>query len=166
MLNKDATATSNFQLTRWGSRLLIQIHILNDKQCKSRSVGFFRSQLIWIYTVCKDRAYPGSAGQGFSNSPETSSNFHQILCEAFCQRGIVILFIWSPSINYQDGHNAHGEKNTLNSSSPVPRKLKDWTLACRFRDEDTCTSLTFDIFIARSNYLYGKILKNHLLKQY
>ena len=28
-------------------------HILNDKQCKSRSVGFFRSQLIWIYTVCK-----------------------------------------------------------------------------------------------------------------
>ena len=29
------------------SRLLIQIHILNDKQCRSRSVGFFRSQLIW-----------------------------------------------------------------------------------------------------------------------
>ena len=25
---------------------------------------FFRSQLIWIYTVCKGRAYPGSAGQG------------------------------------------------------------------------------------------------------
>ena len=24
----------------------------------------FRSQLIWIYTVCKDRVYPGSAGQG------------------------------------------------------------------------------------------------------
>ena len=29
----------------WSS-LLIQIHILNDKQCRSRSVGFFRSQLI------------------------------------------------------------------------------------------------------------------------
>ena len=56
------TPTSNFQLT-W-SRLLIQIHIQNDKQCRSRSVGFFRSQLIWIYTVCKDRIYPGSAGQG------------------------------------------------------------------------------------------------------
>ena len=23
-----------------------------------------RSQLIWIYIVCKDRVYPGSAGQG------------------------------------------------------------------------------------------------------
>ena len=29
-----------------------------------RSVGFFRSQLIWIYTVCQNRVYPGSAGQG------------------------------------------------------------------------------------------------------
>ena len=33
------------------SRLLIHIQILNDKQCRSRSVSFFRSQLIWIYTV-------------------------------------------------------------------------------------------------------------------
>ena len=33
------------------SRLLIQVHIFNDKQCRSRSVGFFRSQLIWIYTA-------------------------------------------------------------------------------------------------------------------
>ena len=31
---------------------LIEIHIFNDKQSRSRSVGFFRSQLIWIYTVC------------------------------------------------------------------------------------------------------------------
>ena len=47
----------------WSS-FLIQIHILNGKQCRSRSVGFFRSQLIWIYTVCKGRAYPGSTGLG------------------------------------------------------------------------------------------------------
>ena len=46
------------------SNLLIQINILNGKQCRSRSVGFFRSQLIWIYTVCKDKVYPGSAGLG------------------------------------------------------------------------------------------------------
>ena len=46
------------------SGLLVQIQILNGKQWRSRSVGFFRSQLIWIYTVCKDRVYPGSAGQG------------------------------------------------------------------------------------------------------
>ena len=30
----------------------------------SRSVGWFRSQLIWIYTVCKDCTYPGSTGLG------------------------------------------------------------------------------------------------------
>ena len=46
------------------SRLWIQIHMLKDKQCRSRSVGFFRSQLIWIYTVYKDRVYLDSAGQG------------------------------------------------------------------------------------------------------
>ena len=40
------------------SRLLIQIQILNGKQCRSRSVGFFRSQLIWVYTVCKGMTYP------------------------------------------------------------------------------------------------------------
>ena len=48
------------------SRLLIQIQILNGKQCRFRSVCFFRSQLIWTYTVCKGRTYPGSAGQGLS----------------------------------------------------------------------------------------------------
>ena len=34
------------------SGFLIEIRIFNDKQCRFRSVGFFRSQLIWIYTVC------------------------------------------------------------------------------------------------------------------
>ena len=53
------------QTNTW-SRLLIQIQILNGKQCRSWSVGFFRSQLIWIYTVCKSRTYPGSAGQGLT----------------------------------------------------------------------------------------------------
>ena len=56
---------SDNQIT-W-SRLLIQIYIFNGKECRSRSVGFFRSQLIWIYTVCKDRTYPGSAGLGTIN---------------------------------------------------------------------------------------------------
>ena len=40
-----------------------KLHILNGKQCRSRSVGFFRSQLIWIYTVFKARVFLGSAGQ-------------------------------------------------------------------------------------------------------
>ena len=61
LINLDAPPTSNFQSITW-FQLLIQIHILNDKQRRSR----FRSQLIWIYTVCQNRAYPGSAGLGLS----------------------------------------------------------------------------------------------------
>ena len=33
------------------SKLLLKIHTLNGKQCRSRSVGFWRSQLIWIYSL-------------------------------------------------------------------------------------------------------------------
>ena len=43
---------------------IVGINSHNDKQCRSRLVGFFRSQLIWIFTVCKVRVYLGSAGQG------------------------------------------------------------------------------------------------------
>ena len=45
------------QLPYWitWSRLLTHIHTLNGKQCRPRSVGFFRSQLIWIYTVCVNK---------------------------------------------------------------------------------------------------------------
>ena len=68
MLNKLRCHThfllSANQIT-WSS-LLIQICILNVKQCRSRSVGFFRSQLILIYTVCKRRTHPSSAGPGLS----------------------------------------------------------------------------------------------------
>ena len=67
MLNKLRCHT-HFQFSvnqiTW-SRLLTQTHILNGKQCRSRSVGF-RSQLIWIYTVCKDRVYPSSEGLGLN----------------------------------------------------------------------------------------------------
>ena len=49
---------------------LIQIVDINSytecKQCRSRSVGVIRSQVIWIYTICKIRVYLGSAGQGLS----------------------------------------------------------------------------------------------------
>ena len=41
---------------------------MNGNQYRSRSVGFFRSQLIWNYTVCKSRVtYPGSAWEGLIN---------------------------------------------------------------------------------------------------
>ena len=44
------------------SWLWTQIHILNDKQCRSRSVGF--------YTVFKGRVYPGSAALGLKKNSE------------------------------------------------------------------------------------------------
>ena len=57
------------------SRLLMQMYKVNDKQCRSRSVGF-RSQLIWIYTICKDRTYTVSAGQGFISSEYHCTRTH------------------------------------------------------------------------------------------
>ena len=49
---------------------------MNDKQCRSRSVGFFRSQLIWIYTVCKGRVHTGSAGQGIDHIYPKNADMH------------------------------------------------------------------------------------------
>ena len=61
-------------------KIVDTIHIFNAKQCRSRSVGFWRSQLIWIYTVCKDRAYPGSAGAGWSDMEINGSVIMKALC--------------------------------------------------------------------------------------
>ena len=44
---------STNQITSYN--VFIQIHKLTDKQCRSWSDGFFRSHLIWSYTVCKSR---------------------------------------------------------------------------------------------------------------
>ena len=59
----DATPTLSFGRIAW-SGLLMCIHVLNDKQCGSGSVGFFGGRLIWICTVRKGGIYPGSAGLG------------------------------------------------------------------------------------------------------
>ena len=84
MLNKLRCHThfkfSAKQIT-W-SKLFIQIQIPNDKQCRSRSVGFFRSQLIWIYPVCKGRVYPGSAGQGLRYC--NTHHAHSLERDSFC----------------------------------------------------------------------------------
>ena len=55
-----------------------------SKQCRSRSVGFWRSQLIWIYTICKGRAYPGSARLGLQTQWHSCNLiwYYQI-CTAF-----------------------------------------------------------------------------------
>ena len=39
---------------------IVDIHSHTEQQ----TVQIYRTQLIWIYTVCKGRAYPGSAGLG------------------------------------------------------------------------------------------------------
>ena len=87
---------------------MIQIHILNDKQCRSRSVGFFRSQLIWIDTVCKGRTYLGSAGVGLScnilgeNKAYQNSIIHNGAQSFYCkwvlgfyQRTNKVIYCWS-----------------------------------------------------------------------
>ena len=71
------------------SELLLKIHIINGKQCRSRSVGFFRSQLIWIYTVCKGRVYPGSAWQGLTASFRTIWSKLNELCWWQSNRGFI-----------------------------------------------------------------------------
>ena len=79
----------------------LDLHCL---QCSSRSVGFFRSQLIWIYTVCKGRTYPGSAGLGLSLRPlDLQSDKLQIAfsivmdflnCDSTLSDLIHVLIIW------------------------------------------------------------------------
>ena len=66
-------------------KLLIQIHILYDKQCRFRSVDFFRSQLIWIYFVCSGRAYLSKlAGPGLTMKMEhLTSSFCLLMCLIF-----------------------------------------------------------------------------------
>ena len=68
------------------SRLFIQSQKLTVRQYRTRSVGFFRSQLIWIYTVCKGRAYLGSARLGLIQCmiilQQISSSDHFYLCLA------------------------------------------------------------------------------------
>ena len=73
---------------------MVQIHILDVKQCRSRSVGFFRSQLIWIYTVCKGRVYLGLAGQGYISLifREKASYFMPTPCIADDSLKILSLF--------------------------------------------------------------------------
>ena len=60
------------------SDCLIQVVDKNShtkcKRCRPRSVGFFRSRLIWICTVCKGSGYTGSAGPGLKVSDRTTSN--------------------------------------------------------------------------------------------
>ena len=52
------------------------------------AVQIWRSQLIWIYTVCKGRLYSGSAGQGLK---ERAPRAETILCVVFLLKGELLL---------------------------------------------------------------------------
>ena len=52
--------------TEW-TTVQIQISWLLVNRANPDELAFFRNQLIWIYTVCKGRAYPGSAGLGLND---------------------------------------------------------------------------------------------------
>ena len=51
--------------------------------------------MIWIYTVCKDRIYPGSAGQGLG---EAHINFHKSR-KRFSDHNLLPYILNSPSSN-------------------------------------------------------------------
>ena len=66
-MNEDVTPTYNLQPIR----LLDPFFCYKFTYLMANSTNpdqlLFRSQLIWIYTVCKGRVYPGSAGQGLTH---------------------------------------------------------------------------------------------------
>ena len=62
-----------------------------SKQCRSRSVGFWRSQLIWICTVCHFNLYQQSG----------SSNLIGLKLEmGVVFQSVLIFFLWLLSQNY------------------------------------------------------------------
>ena len=62
------------------SDCLIRIVAINS-HTRWQTVQIFRSQLIWIYTVCKGRVYPGSAEQGLK--------YRSMDCRAFAEIKII-----------------------------------------------------------------------------
>ena len=104
---------------------LLQIHILNGKQSRSRSVGFFRSQLIWICTFCKGRVYPGSAGQGLNEKVKATSHIGRSIRNTNNDFNNFIYYSW---ITEQ-------ENKIQNVNKTEPRQAKLWLQAwAKFAD--------------------------------
>ena len=73
------------------SDYLIQIVHINSHTYWQTVQIQIRSQLIWIYTVCKDMVYPGSAGQGLNNYNNISHVFHCIQKHLICSWSFTVL---------------------------------------------------------------------------
>ena len=86
MLNKlRCHPTSNFQPIRLlDPGVWYKFAYLMANSADPKSVGFFRSQLIWIYTVFKGRVYPGSAGQGLITHKALSKIVADDILSIFC----------------------------------------------------------------------------------
>ena len=66
-INWDATPTSDFQPIRsLDSGFWYNLTYLMTNSADPDQLASFRSQLIWIYTVCEGSVYPGSAGLGLT----------------------------------------------------------------------------------------------------
>ena len=52
-------------------------------------------QLIWIYTVCKGRVYPGSAEQGLIGSPDKMLAIIKDIFCYFCSRTYLVGTHWN-----------------------------------------------------------------------
>ena len=73
---------------------IVDINSHNGKQSRSRSVGFFRNQLIWIYTICKGRTCLGSAEIGLNigtDSPVPLTGKSLIQVCTFCHLASIFL---------------------------------------------------------------------------
>ena len=93
------------------SGLLLYIHMLNVKQCRSRSVGFFRSQLIWIYTICK--------GKGVSGFSRTRVNILVDFLQCFIRK---TSFMASCLLSSYQDLSKKESTGTLNGKNLLPKE--------------------------------------------
>ena len=72
---------------------IVDINSHNEWQTVQIQISWLlRSKLIWIYTVCKGRVYPGSAGQGLSTMLLYLAFLFIALCLPNCICSFVIIF--------------------------------------------------------------------------
>ena len=89
------------------SDYLIQIVVINlhtEWQTVQIQIGFFRRQLIWIYTVCKGRVYLCSAGKRLthlnSDCLDQPVHLHRyIMVFVFCQQGLNHLVLFQATLD-------------------------------------------------------------------
>ena len=83
---------------------------------------FFRSQLIWIYTVCKGRIYPGSAGQGLKKYSQMRNAIHFFWRLVKVSR--ILLFIFVRHMDCQSRTKSQKKQMLRNVRKRIFRHLR------------------------------------------